>query len=144
MTLDLVNDVTMAAEKSVRIVVVEDNPADVHLIREALVDRKINFQLEAIGDGESALQRFSSGDAADIVLLDLNLPKVGGDAILNTIRGNRKFDGVPIVVLTSSDSPKDRSQAESSGASAFIRKPSNLDEFLAIGSLVQQLTSENA
>jgi CheY-like chemotaxis protein len=130
-------------DRPLKILIIEDNPADVHLIREALLERQINFTLQVIDDGESAFQFFgeTAGQrVADIVLLDLNLPKISGDAILSRIRQNPALQDVPTVVLTSSDSPKDRNQAERLGATAYVRKPSNLDEFFAIGGLVQQLT----
>lgn len=135
-----------ANDGAIRILIVEDNPADVHLIREALVDRQLTFDLQVIDDGEAAFDYFGKTQpvGTDIVLLDLNLPKIGGDAILSRIRQNSTFTTVPIVVLTSSDSPRDRSQAERLGATAYVRKPSNLDEFLDIGKLVERLTRGQA
>lgn len=131
-------------ERAIRIVIIEDNPADVHLIREALAERQMQFDMQVWDDGEAAFHYFGEGagevTGADIVLLDLNLPKIGGEAILTRIRENKTFAGVPIVVLTSSDSPKDRSHAEQLGATKFVRKPSNLDDFFAIGGLIADLT----
>jgi CheY-like chemotaxis protein len=132
-----------AAAIRYRVLIIEDNPADVHLIREALTEQRVACELEAIDDGELAMAHLNAIDAGkqsppDAVLLDLNLPKVTGDMLLQRMRQSRMLQGVPIIVLTSSDSPGDRGQAEQFGASAYIRKPSNLDEFMAIGEVVRQ------
>ena len=126
-----------------RILLVEDNPADVHLIREALTEKEIACDVDTIDDGEVAAAHIRAVEAGqkarpDIVLLDLNLPKVTGDVLLKRIRQSASMGAVPVIVLTSSDSPRDRSQAEKLGASAYIRKPSNLEEFLAIGDQVRR------
>jgi CheY-like chemotaxis protein len=129
--------------KRYRILVIEDNPADVHLIREALSDSRLVCDIHAIDDGEAALEHLLSVEGGqrpcpDAVLLDLNLPKVTGDTLLQKIRQSKTMSAVPVIVLTSSDSPRDRGQAERLGASAYIRKPSSLDEFLAIGGEVRR------
>jgi DNA-binding response OmpR family regulator len=132
-----------------RILLVEDNPADVHLIREALTEKQIPCDLETIDDGEVAAAHISDIEAGhkarpDIVLLDLNLPKVTGDVLLKRIRQSSSMADVPVIVLTSSDSPRDRNQAEKLGASAYIRKPSNLEEFMAIGDHVRRSLNTTA
>ena len=113
-----------------RILLIEDNPADVHLIREALTEKEVACDLETIDDGELATAHITAVEAGQkplphIVLLDLNLPKVSGDVLLKRIRQSSSMANVPVMVLTSSDSPRDRAQAEKLGASAYIRKPSN-------------------
>jgi DNA-binding response OmpR family regulator len=132
-----------AGARCYRILIIEDNPADVHLIREALSEKNVPCELDSIDDGEVAMARLNAieaGDhrAPDAVLLDLNLPKITGDMLLQRMRQCRTLDGVPVIVLTSSDSPRDRGHAQQFGATAYIRKPSNLDEFLAIGEVVQK------
>ena len=129
---------------SYRILMIEDNPADVHLIREALDEQKVPYEFTPIEDGELASAHLAAIEAGakarpDIVLLDLNLPKISGDVLLQRIRQNRSMSGTPVLVLTSSDSPRDRALVEQLGATAYLRKPSNLDQFMAIGHQVFQL-----
>jgi two-component system, chemotaxis family, response regulator Rcp1 len=124
-----------------KILVAEDNPADVYLLREALNRESIgrNVELIVVSDGEQALEyiqrlgSFRDAVIPDLVVLDLNLPKSDGSDVLRCIRQTPAYAGIPVVVLTSSDSPRDRKAAESLGANAFITKPSDLDAFLALG-----------
>ncbi|HYI93023.1 MAG TPA: response regulator, partial [Bryobacteraceae bacterium] len=122
-----------------RFLVVEDNPADVYLLREALSLQGGQVDLTVVTDGEQALkyvQRkgdFQDATTPDLVVLDLNLPKSDGGDVLRCIREEANYAGIPVVVLTSSDSPRDRKAIESLGADRFITKPSDLDEFMALG-----------
>ncbi len=122
-----------------RILVVEDNPADVYLLREALSLEGKQVDLTVVIDGEQALKyvqrkgEFENASPPDLVVLDLNLPKSDGGDVLRCIRKEGDYAGVPVVVLTSSDSPRDRKTIESLGADRFITKPSDLDEFMALG-----------
>jgi two-component system, chemotaxis family, response regulator Rcp1 len=122
-----------------RILVAEDNPADVYLLREAFSLEGQDVELVVVTDGEQALEfvqrqgAFSTAPIPDLIVLDLNLPKSDGSDVLRCIRQTEVYAGVPVVVLTSSDSPRDRKTIESLGASSFITKPSDLDSFLALG-----------
>jgi CheY-like chemotaxis protein len=126
---------------AVAILLGEDNPADVYLIRQALEEHGVKYTLElATHGGEmiTALTR-QRAEPPDLIILDLNLPRYDGLEILRLIRNNCDLKGVPVVILTSSDSPKDRVAASSFGAACYIRKPSKLDEFMAIGETLQSL-----
>ena len=122
-----------------RILVAEDNPADVYLLREAFSLEGHEVEMTVVTDGEQALEfvqgqgPFASAAIPDLVVLDLNLPKSDGSDVLRCIRETEAYRGVPVVVLTSSDSPRDRKTIENLGASSFITKPSDLDSFLALG-----------
>src|SRR6188472_3684436 len=116
-----------------RILVAEDNPADVYLLREAFSLEGQEVDLVVVSDGEQALEfvqrqgQFSSAAIPDLIVLDLNLPKSDGSDVLRCIRETEAYAGIPVVVLTSSDSPRDRKTIESLAASSFITKPSDLD-----------------
>lgn len=128
-----------------RIFLAEDNPADVYLIEQALKEHGIAFDLEVAVDGKQALSSLhssansSEASCPDLILLDLNLPQHDGTEILRAIRQIRQLSFVSVVVLTSSDSPKDRLQAMQAGATRFFRKPSSLREFMAIGAMLKEL-----
>src|SRR5688572_3027310 len=97
-----------------RFLVVEDNPSDVYLLREALSLQGTQVDLTVVSDGEQALKfvqrkgEFQDAATPDLVVLDLNLPKSDGGDVLRCIREDTSYSGVPVVVLTSSDSPRDR------------------------------------
>ena len=121
----------------------EDNPADVYLIRQALDENGIHYRLQVATHGGELIKIFSTKptQVPDLIVLDLNLPRHDGLEILRLIRDNQDLARVPVVILTSSDSPKDRVAASVFGADCYICKPSNLDEFMAIGKTFQTLLS---
>jgi CheY-like chemotaxis protein len=126
--------------RTVEILLAEDNPADVYLIEEALREHKVDFHITVAEDGEAAISLLTnSGVKPDIVLLDLNMPKRSGGEVLDEVR--RTSADVPVIILTSSDSPSDREEALRLGATCYIRKPTGLDEFLQIGATIKQLAS---
>lgn len=117
----------------------EDNPADVYLIRQALDEHGVKYELEVASHGGEMIAAIAAGYMPDLVVLDLNLPRHDGLEILKLIRDSSNFKDVPVVILTSSDSPKDRTAASLLAADCYIRKPSNLEEFMAIGKTLQAL-----
>ena len=128
--------------RALKIVVFEDNAADVHLLREALTENRIAFDLEVFDDGEQIHQYLASNPSArpvDIFVIDLNLPKITGDEILFQIRQDQTLKGVPALVLTSSDSARDRARVMQLGATAFLCKPCTLDEYFEIGKVIERL-----
>jgi CheY-like chemotaxis protein len=126
-----------------RILIVEDNRGDVLLVEMALRESGLPFQLIHMEDGEKAidyLHKLTNGGASlDLVLLDLNLPKRDGWEVLEELRSILMDQPVPVMILSSSSAPHDLSRAERLGVSKYIRKPSTLDEFLAIGQNIKQL-----
>src|SRR5260370_29524295 len=131
----------------VRILIVEDNRGDVLLVREALKESNLKFELTHIADGEQAfdyLQRrgvHRNADLPNLVLLDLNLPRRDGWEVLDEIRTMPDLRSTPVVILSSSGNPEDRERAARTPNSLHIRKPSTLDEFLAVGKQIEYFSS---
>jgi chemotaxis family two-component system response regulator Rcp1 len=129
-----------------RIAVVEDNEPDVILIREALITAAIDFEITRFKDGAVALagfQRMGNQQLElDLIFLDLNIPRLPGLELLTIIRNNPASAHVPVVILTSSQSPEDRTQALKLGATRYVSKPLQLMEFLSvIGAVAKELLS---
>ncbi|MDQ6737559.1 MAG: response regulator [Gemmatimonadota bacterium] len=118
------------------ILLVEDNPGDVRLFREAL-DPERRSHLTIARDGVEAIAileqsgLYADAPRPDIVVLDLNLPKKGGAQVLAEIKSHPRLNGVPVVMLTSSDAAVDVSSTYALGANCYVRKPNDLDEFIA-------------
>ncbi len=136
-------------EESDFLLIAEDNPADVHLIRLALKRHGVPCEIYVVQDGESAV-RFIEHTEADalarcptLAVLDLNLPKIGGDQVLQRLRECSKWSQVPVIVISSSLSHLDRATAIDLGASAYFSKPTDLEQFLELGSLIKNLLRRN-
>jgi chemotaxis family two-component system response regulator Rcp1 len=131
----------------------EDNPADVYLVREALRENGVECNLRVARDGEEVLEILSGEspgrESIDLIILDLNLPRHDGIEILEHLRESG-LKHIPVVVLTSSDSPRDRQTAIQLGAVRYLRKPSGLEQFLNLGAIFKAMlepsksTSESA
>ena len=125
------------------ILLAEDNPADVYLIREALKEHGIECPLHVVWDGREVLEYISEVDPdahnLGLIILDLNLPRHGGIEVLQRLHETAGLAHVPVVVLTSSDSPRDRTVANELGAACYLRKPSNLEQFLGLGDVFKKL-----
>jgi CheY-like chemotaxis protein len=125
-----------------RLLVIEDNPADVDLLRRALAGAKLDCQMTVVDDGALAMALFRPGAATpvpDLAIVDLNLPKHGGIEIIAEMRANPKFAAVPVVILSSSSSPSDRSKIEKFQVRRYIVKPADLDEFMKIGPQIGEI-----
>lgn len=129
-------------KESMNILVVDDNPPDVVLIRESLRERGLTYKLTHCADGEQALGVLnrSNPHTFDIMILDLNMPKLGGLEVLGKIRSTSRLRELPVLVLTSSLVPGEQEEAMRLGAHRFLRKPSDLDQFLlVVGAAVRDL-----
>ena len=124
----------------ITILVVEDNPGDVFLIRRALKCLDMAFSLAVVNDGQSAVKFLECADregkVPSLILLDLNLPKIGGATVLDSIRQNPRYKRLPVIIMTSSDSPIDHALAAQLHADHYFRKPSDLDGFMKLGEIV--------
>jgi len=131
-----------------RILIVEDNLADIELLKLAFRRAELDCEMVLISDGgeamEYAAKRGKYQDAAvpDLAILDLNLPKFGGLEILAEMRKNSTFDDVSVTVLSSSSWERERVGVEALRVDRFITKPSDLDEYLAIGVVVKEMLQE--
>jgi CheY-like chemotaxis protein len=135
--------------RKLHILVVEDNPADVELLRWALESARIDCDLTVIDDGGEALAfvqnrgKYLHSPPPDLAILDLNLPKYDGIEILEAMRGNLAFAGVPVAVLSSTSSPREMAKMEAVGIDRFITKPPDLDEYVEIGLIVKSLLEQS-
>ena len=129
--------------KVFRIIIVEDNPADVYLLQQALKQAGLNFELTVIEDGAKALEFIQTKAAEipkhDLAVLDLNLPSHGGVEVLAALRQNPDLADVPVAVVTSSAAAVERGQVEKLRVERFITKPPDLDEFLKIGEILKEV-----
>lgn len=128
----------MIMDKSINILLVEDNPADVRLTQEAFKTTKIPNHLHVVRDGVEAMAyleqagRFSKSPRPDMILLDLNLPKKDGREILALIKQTPEYKQIPVVILTTSSEQEDITHTYKHHANCFITKPADLDEFLDV------------
>lgn len=129
-------------ERSVRIFVADDSASDVFLVRRALERQGITHDLTVARDGEEALlllnrEKDTPGRQPQLILLDLNLPKVDGSDILSYIRRTPAFDKTVVIVCTTSDSPQDRDLVRALGANVYFQKPDDLSSFMHLGQVVE-------
>ena len=116
----------------------EDNPADVRLIRETFRDFKIRNSLRVAQDGVVAMAmlkkegEYFSSPKPDVILLDLNLPRKSGFEVLEELRRDPDLKRIPVVVLSSSDAEKDVMKSYDLNANCYVTKPVGLDDFIRI------------
>jgi two-component system, chemotaxis family, response regulator Rcp1 len=123
--------------KSIEVLLVEDNPGDVRLITEALKDARIHVHISVAQDGVEALALLRrEGDATaalpDLILLDLNLPKMNGHEVLATIKQDEDLHRIPVVIVTSSKADQDIVASYNLHANCFVTKPVDLDQFFKV------------
>jgi CheY-like chemotaxis protein len=129
---------------TMRVVVIEDNAPDVMLIEEALAGSPTPFEIVHYSDGEEAIAGLtadaSAGARPDLIVLDLNMPKVNGLEVLQRIKQEKFLSTAPVLVLTSSSAPEERQEAERLGADRYLQKPFDLYEFLnQVGGMLREL-----
>ena len=129
--------------KRPQIIVVEDNPADVFLVKETLTAANINAEVLFLEDGEQALELIArlevdtEAPRPDLILLDVNLPKIDGFQVLARLRKSDRCANVSVIVMTSSAVQEDRTQAMGLHAQAYFRKPNDYEEFLKLGDILK-------
>ncbi len=124
--------------KMIEILLVEDNPGDVELVREALGEGKIHNELHVASDGVEAMKylkrqgEHATSACPDLILLDLNLPKKNGREVLQEIKSDPDLKLIPVVVLTSSKAEEDIIKSYNLHANCYVTKPVDLDQFLHV------------
>jgi chemotaxis family two-component system response regulator Rcp1 len=122
----------------ITILLVEDNPGDVRLTREALKESKIRNVMYDVSDGIEALDflhqrgKYKNGIRPDLILLDLNLPKKNGLEVLAEIKSDQNIKRIPVVILTTSESDQDIVRCYNQYANAYVTKPVDLDQFMVV------------
>ncbi len=122
----------------IEILLVEDNPGDVRLTQEALKDNKLRNNLSVVSDGVEAMRflrrdgHYADAPRPDLILLDLNLPRMDGREVLKEIKEDEALKRIPVVVLTTSKAEEDIIKSYNLHANCFITKPVDLDRFIQI------------
>jgi CheY-like chemotaxis protein len=123
-------------EENRTILLVEDNPMDVDLTLRAFARRKLSNSITVARDGQEAIEMFAAWGRGEpvpvVILLDVNMPKVGGLEVLRQLRAHPDFGRIPVVMLTTSAEQQDIQTAYSLGANSYIVKPVNFEKFLAV------------
>ena len=123
---------------SIQVLLVEDNPGDVRLTKEALKEGKLLNQLTVVGDGVEALSflrkegKYADAIQPELILLDLNLPKKDGREVLAEIKADPKLRRIPVVVLTTSSAEEDILKIYDLHANCYITKPVDLEQFMGV------------
>lgn len=122
----------------VQVLIVEDNPGDVELVRAALRETSLLLELHVTSNGEEALRfmrqegAYADAPPPDLVLLDLNMPKMGGLEVLDRMKSDEDLRLTPVVVFTTSSASEDIEGAYDRYANCYITKPSDLDELVGV------------
>jgi len=130
------------------ILLAEDNFGDVMLVREALAAHRVENTLYVVKDGQEALDFVAamgeSGETGntpcpDLMLLDMNLPKADGEAVLAAFRRHAACAATPVIIVSSSNNPRDRNRVAALGVTHYFRKPADFDEFMKLGEMVKRV-----
>lgn len=137
----------MQLDRPMRLFVVEDNPADVELLRMAIDTAGFRYEMTHISDGAEALRQvrqLAGGSSAlpDVIVMDLNLPKYDGLEILEEVRSHARLADIPVTILTSSSSRRERSPVQMFRRVCYMTKPLDLDEYLGIGARIRDFLAE--
>jgi CheY-like chemotaxis protein len=120
-----------ATKSPFKILIADDDPDDIQLTTDCFSGNKLPVAISYVNDGQILLDHLKadSKNLPQLILLDLNMPKKGGLEVLEEIKGDETFRKIPVVIFSTSTAPKDIEKAYDLGASCFISKPNNLDEW---------------
>lgn len=133
----------------IKILLVEDNPADVRLVKEAFKYSKIKTKIYVTEDGLKAMNflknkgKYVEASKPDIILLDLNLPRKDGREVLKEIKENNTLKSIPVVILTTSSAEEDIINTYKNNANCYIQKPVDLDQFVSVIQSIQDFWLNN-
>jgi CheY-like chemotaxis protein len=122
----------------IEVLLVEDDPGDVLMIREAFAENKLNNRLHVVSDGVEALDFLRRGDGhagaprPDLILLDLNLPRKDGREVLADVKSDPALRAIPVVVLTTSEAEEDILRSYDLHANAYVTKPVDFERFISV------------
>ena len=126
------------SQNKVTILLIEDNPGDVRLTQEAFKEGKKNVNLDVVMDGVEAINylykrdQYSEKESPDLILLDLNLPKMDGREVLEKVKNDDNLRMIPIIVLTTSDADQDILKSYNLHVNCYLNKPVDFDKFFDI------------
>jgi two-component system response regulator len=130
--------------KSIEILLIEDNPGDADLAREALENSKVHNTLNVVQDGEAAMAflrrkgQYASAPRPDLILLDLNLPKKDGREVLAEVKADADLKIIPVVILTTSKAEEDILKSYNLHANCYITKPIDLNQFVKVVHAIEE------
>jgi CheY-like chemotaxis protein len=122
----------------IEVLLVEDDPGDVLMTREAFADNKVASNLHVVSDGAEAMEflrkngEFASVPTPDLVLLDLNLPRMGGREVLAAVKSDPVLQQIPVVILTTSELEEDVLRSYELHANAYVTKPVDFERFIEV------------
>jgi CheY-like chemotaxis protein len=128
----------------VRIAVVEDNPTDIYLLQKVLERTQLHFVIDHLEDGEEALLfllrqgKHLQAPIPDLIILDLNMPRMSGAELITRIRKDPILQTIPVMVLSTSDTPQDKRQMAELGVVLYLTKSSKLTDYYAIGETIKE------
>lgn len=128
----------MADRKEIDVLLVEDDPGDVLMTREAFEENKVANRLAVVSDGESAMAylrkegAYTDAPTPDLVLLDLNLPRMDGREVLAAMKSDDSLRSIPVVVLTTSEAEEDVLRSYALHANAYVTKPVDFQRFIDV------------
>lgn len=126
------------SQNDIDVLLVEDDPGDVLMTREAFADNKVTNRLAVVSDGVSALEylrkegEYADVTTPDLILLDLNLPRMDGREVLSALKQDERLRSIPVVVLTTSEAEEDIVRSYSLHANAYVTKPVDFDRFIEV------------
>lgn len=140
---------SQTVERPIEILIVDDNPGDVRLTAEALKDSKVQNRLHTAQDGMEAIAflrrkgEYADAPLPDLILLDLNMPRMNGSQLLAKVKEDSKLKHIPVVILTGSREIDDIIKANNLRADRYVTKPIDLEEFImAVKSIVDSLFNQ--
>jgi two-component system, chemotaxis family, response regulator Rcp1 len=140
--------ISQERQRPIEVLLIEDNPGDVRLLQEAFRELQANIHLRVARDGAEGIEAVEKESvnkthhSPDLILLDLNLPKISGHDVLARIKSNPHTRCIPVIVLTSSRAEVDVRRAYESHANAYLRKPSSLEGLIAAAEHIKSFWME--